>query len=343
MNYLRPPDGQKPFIGGTAGGPTGVGSPPMELTPAEGRVLGCLIDKQVDGPAAYSLTLNELRYACNQTSGREPVVTYDDRTIEETLTSLKSKGLARFVPATPSVRKPNPVRCRHRADDRWRLNSTQLAVLAVLLLRGPQTVEEVQTLVSGHSLLETHSEVEATLDSLAGRTPKPFATRLRPVSADDRGDARPPVTSYSEVRWTEVLTGWPDDSELLREPPPTDPVEMAAPPTSRRTGPEPVSTSASRPTTYDPPALPLYAPPTDPPPPAAAPQGPSAMTPSRPIAPPPGQAPSPLTMVELADRLSGIERRLAGLEAALGALRKAVEDQAPQAPVAEQPTSRLRM
>lgn len=288
----------------------------MELTPAEGRVLGCLIDKQVDGPAAYSLTLNELRYACNQTSGREPVVTYDDRTIEETLMSLKSKGLARFIPATPSVRKPDPGRCRHRADERWRLNSTQLTVLAVLLLRGAQTVEEVRVLVGEHPLLETHSEVEATLDSLAGRTPKPFATRLRPHPGSD------------EVRWTEVLTGWPDKSEQLTEPTTTEPVAAAQ---VRAQTPPPDDTHES-------PVLPLYQPPAAPQPPTAPAPQPGAGT--RPTAPPPGQAPSPLTMVELADRLSGIERRLAGIEAALGALRKAVEE---TAPTVEQPPSHLQM
>lgn len=287
----------------------------MELTPAEGRVLGCLIDKQVDGPAAYSLTLNELRYACNQTSGRDPVVTYDDRSIEETLMSLKSKGLARFVPATPSVRNPGTIRCRHRADERWRLNSTELTVLAVLLLRGTLTVEEVRELVAGHPLLETHSEVEATLDSLAGRTPRPFATRLHPHPGS------------SEVRWTEVLTGWPADDECLGEPAPTGPAD-------RDTTPDVPAVQVHEPrqpaTGYDPPALPLYAPAADA----------SPAIPPRPTAPPPGQSPSPLTMVELADRLSGIERRLAGIEAALGALRTALEDQAPSP---DPPASRLRM
>jgi hypothetical protein len=291
----------------------------MELTPAEGRVLGCLIDKQVDGPAAYSLTLNELRYACNQTSGRDPVVTYDDRTIEETLMSLKSKGLARFVPATPSVRNPDPNRCRHRADERWRLNSTQLTVLAVLLLRGAQTVEHVRMLVAGHPLLETHAEVEAILDSLAGRTPKPFATRLRPASGTD------------EVRWTEVLTRWPDEDELLGEPPPTERV------TFDERSPVRHGSDTRSGVSYDPPSLPLYTPATDP---APTPAQASAPMPPRPVAPPPGQAPSPLTMVELADRLSGIERRLAGIEAALGSLRTAVEE---YPPASDPPASRLRM
>lgn len=254
----------------------------MELTPAEGRVLGCLLEKQVHGPDAYSLTLNELRFACNQTSGRQPVVAYDDRTVEETLTSLKSKGLARFVPAVPSGRGQGQVRCRHRADERWRLNSPEMTVLAVLLLRGEQTVEDVRALVKENPLLETRSEVEAVLDSLAGRTPTPFVTRLRPG-----GNKR-------EVRWVEVLTGWPEPHEQL----------------------EPVDDSDES----GEPSLPLY------PSPARVPGASGGSTPS------PTSGPSPLTMVELADRLSSIERRLAGIETALGSLRKAVENSVNAAP-----------
>lgn len=258
----------------------------MELTPAEGRVLGCLMEKQVDGPDAYSLTLNELRFACNQTTGREPVVTYDDRTVEETLMSLKSKGLARFVPATTTGRTPGPVRCRHRADERWRLNSPEMTVLAVLLLRGPQTVEEVRALVRDNPLLETPSEVEAVLDSLAGRTPTPLATRLRPT-----GTSR-------QVRWVEVLTGSPGPDEQLD---PSDDVSEGgtAPPLPLHTGPGPTPAGQR----------------------------------------PPGSMPSPLTMVELADRLSAIERRLASIEAALGTLRSAVESDRPRR---DQPSSRVR-
>lgn len=259
----------------------------MELTPAEGRVLGCLMEKQVDGPDAYSLTLNELRFACNQTTGREPVVTYDDRTVEETLMSLKSKGLARFVPATATGRMSGPVRCRHRANERWRLNSPEMTVLAVLLLRGPQTVQEVRSLVKGNPLLETASEVEAVLDSLAGRTPTALATRLRPT-----GTSR-------QVRWMEVLTGWPEPDERL------DPSED-------------VPEAGSAPT------LPLQTPG-----PATAPAGQR----------PPGSMPSPLTMVELADRLSAIERRLAGIETVLGSLRSALEGDPPKR---DQPSSRVR-
>ena len=76
-------------------------------------MLGCLIEQEVSAPGAVPLTLNSLRLACNQTTGRDPVVAYDDRTVEDTLLALKSRGLARFVP--PSAEAPHhplPPACR---------------------------------------------------------------------------------------------------------------------------------------------------------------------------------------------------------------------------------------
>ncbi|HEX6425991.1 MAG TPA: DUF480 domain-containing protein [Acidimicrobiales bacterium] len=164
----------------------------MELTAAEGRVLGCLIELEALAPDAVPLTLNTLRLACNQTSGRDPVVAYDDRTVEDTLLSLKSRGLARFVPPGGDVRTP---RYRHRADDRWRMGPVELAVLAVLLLRGVQAVGEVRAQVQRLQPLAEPGEVDAVLDALAARTPRPFAARLRRRPGDH------------ETRWAQVLTG----------------------------------------------------------------------------------------------------------------------------------------
>lgn len=178
----------------------------MELTAAEGRVLGCLIELEALAPDAVPLTLNSLRLACNQTSGRDPVVAYDDRTVEDTLLSLKSRGLARFVPPSGDVRTP---RYRHRADDRWRMGPVELAVLAVLLLRGVQTVGEVRAQVQRLHPLADPAEVDAVLDALAARTPRPFAARLRRRPGDH------------ETRWAQVLTG-PAPAPPDDEGPPTD-------------------------------------------------------------------------------------------------------------------------
>jgi uncharacterized protein YceH (UPF0502 family) len=164
----------------------------MDLTEAEGRVLGCLMEREAVAPEAYPVTLNDLRLACNQTSGRDPVVAYDDRTVEDTLLALKSKGLARFVLArAPGERT---TRYRHRADERWRLGRGDLAVLATLLLHGVQTVSEVRERARRLAPFADPADVDAVLDMLAARTPTPFAARLE-------GDG-----AGGETRWVEVLT-----------------------------------------------------------------------------------------------------------------------------------------
>jgi uncharacterized protein len=164
----------------------------MDLTEAEGRVLGCLIEREAVAPEAYPVTLNDLRLACNQTSGRDPVVAYDDRKVEDTLLALKSKGLARFVLArAPGERT---TRYRHRADERWRLGRGDLAVLATLLLHGVQTVPEVRERARRLAPFADPADVDAVLDMLAARTPTPFAARLE-------GDG-----AGGETRWVEVLT-----------------------------------------------------------------------------------------------------------------------------------------
>jgi uncharacterized protein YceH (UPF0502 family) len=170
----------------------------MELTAAEGRVLGCLVDRQVADLDVDGVSLDDLRYACNFGLGRDETVAFDDRTVEEALMALKSKGLVRFV---TEGRNLGPVRYRHRADERWRLSPAELAGLAVLLLRGPQTQEEVRTAL-GEMLLDGPVDAGAVLDALAGRTPTPLAARF------DEG------RRGIDVLWAEVLTGRPTSEEL---------------------------------------------------------------------------------------------------------------------------------
>jgi uncharacterized protein len=166
----------------------------MELTAAEGRVLGCLIEREAIDPDAYPVTLNALRLACNQSTERDPVVAYDDRTVEDSLLSLKSKGLARF---TPPGKGERTTRYSHRAGDRWRMAGPELAVLSVLLVGGVQTVSEVRTRARRLAHLTDADQVDAVLDTLAARTPTPFAARLERRTGD------------GETRWAQVLTGRP--------------------------------------------------------------------------------------------------------------------------------------
>ena len=179
----------------------------MVLRREEARVLGCLIEKDVEDPDGYPVSLNALRLACNQTTDRWPIVTYDDRTVESALFSLKSMGLVRFVEPADDAKASLAraaesgrmgARYRHAGDERWRLSASELAVLAVLVLRGPQTVDEVKDRVG--PLDGTSGTVEDILDTLTARSPEPFATRL-------------PARRYEQdTRFAHLLSGEVEDN-----------------------------------------------------------------------------------------------------------------------------------
>jgi uncharacterized protein YceH (UPF0502 family) len=167
----------------------------MALRSEEARVLGSLIEKEQAVPDSYPLTANALRLACNQSANRHPVVSYDDRTVENALVSLKSMGLVRFVHPGQGSRT---TRYRHTADDRWKLSRPELGVLAVLVLRGPQTPAEVKAR-AGRYLDDDDGSVEDILDTLAARGPEPLAVRL---------DRRP---GEREARYAHFLLGEVED------------------------------------------------------------------------------------------------------------------------------------
>jgi uncharacterized protein YceH (UPF0502 family) len=157
----------------------------MALNETEVRVLAALIEKEAAVPESYPLTLNALRLACNQTTNRRPVVSYDDRTVEAALLSLKSVGLVRFVHPSHGGRT---TRYRHAADERWHLSHGELLVLSALALRGAQTVAEIRARVDRLVPADESATVEEMLDTLAARSPEAFAERIgrRPGERDDR-------------------------------------------------------------------------------------------------------------------------------------------------------------
>jgi uncharacterized protein YceH (UPF0502 family) len=112
----------------------------MDLDPVEVRVLGCLIEKQRTTPDAYPLSLNALRLACNQTTNRDPVVSYDEETIRGALHRLGRRRYTRLA----SGHSSRAAKYRHLLDDELRLDPAEQAVLAVLMLRGPQTPGELK-------------------------------------------------------------------------------------------------------------------------------------------------------------------------------------------------------
>lgn len=156
----------------------------MSISVEGGRVLGCLVEKQLTTPQQYPLTLNALSAACNQTTNRQPVMALDDLTIQRALDDLKALGLVRFV--LPSHGK-SVTRYRHVLDDVHGLDAQQIALLAVLLLRGPQTPGELRARTERMAEFDSTGAVHHQLEALAGR-PQPLAQLLqrRPGQKEDR-------------------------------------------------------------------------------------------------------------------------------------------------------------
>lgn len=138
----------------------------MELDPIDQRVLGSLLEKERTVPATYPLTLNALRSACNQTSGRDPIVDLGDVDVSASIDRLKSLGLARIVHAGAGSRA---TKYRQVLDEKLELANAERAVITLLLLRGAQTPGELRS--RSDRLYEFHSleAVDAALASLAAR------------------------------------------------------------------------------------------------------------------------------------------------------------------------------
>jgi hypothetical protein len=160
------------------------------LHPVEVRVLGALVEKDMATPEYYPLTPNALQNACNQKSSREPVVQYDEDTVSQALELLKNKGLAiRVSGAGHRVEKFG-----HRLGEKLNLGRRELALLCVLMLRGPQTVGELRGRTERMHDFTDMEEVESVLDHLSN-LPEPLVTKV------PRG------------RWAHLLSGEPDISE----------------------------------------------------------------------------------------------------------------------------------
>jgi uncharacterized protein YceH (UPF0502 family) len=141
------------------------------LAASEIRVLGALIEKEFVTPDNYPLSLNSLRLACNQKSSREPVASYGEREIEDALDSLREACLAiEMVSSDSRVSK-----YRHRAGQALGLGPEELAVLCVLMLRGPQTVNEIKTRTARMVDFSANSAAMKALERLMVREGGPLA------------------------------------------------------------------------------------------------------------------------------------------------------------------------
>jgi len=162
---------------------------PLELNAVETRILGCLLEKERMTPENYPLSLNSITLACNQSTNRDPVTSYDEKTVEEGLNELRDKKLAMVLFGAGSrVQK-----YRHRLPDHYELEPKEIGLLCVLLLRGPQTLGEVRTRSERFFNFASLDAVRECLDGLA----KPGTDLVRLL---------PQQPGQKEQRYTQLLS-----------------------------------------------------------------------------------------------------------------------------------------
>ena len=179
----------------------------FELNAVEARVLGCLLEKEMTTPEYYPLSLNGLVNACNQKSNREPVVSYDERTVVQALASLKDKRLAW---QSDAARVP---KYGQQLDRKFSLEPPEMAVLCLLLLRGPQTTGELRGRSERLYAFNELDEVNATLQGLA-----------------EMGLVRklPRQPGRKESRFAHLLAGEPENVEAATAAPEAATVQVRA-------------------------------------------------------------------------------------------------------------------
>jgi uncharacterized protein YceH (UPF0502 family) len=179
----------------------------VDLTAAETRVLGCLIEKQRTTPDTYPLTLNALRAACNQSTNRDPVVDYDEATIRDAVARLSRRRWARLASGAGS----RASKYRHLLDEALTGAPDELAVLCVLMLRGPQTPGELKgrterlhpfaDLAAVHDTLEhlIDRDLVRQLPRRPGQKEERFAHRLSDDDAPEPAPAAAVTTPVPEI------------------------------------------------------------------------------------------------------------------------------------------------
>lgn len=161
------------------------------LTDIETRVLGALVEKQVTTPEYYPLTLNALTLACNQKNNRYPVTSYSEADVSTAVESLREKNLAYvFYGSTSRVPK-----YKHVMPEVLHLKAAEVALMCVLMLRGPQTPGELRGNAARLHEFGGLEEVEQTLNELISRDPDPMVVRL------------PRQPGQKEVRFAHLLSG----------------------------------------------------------------------------------------------------------------------------------------
>ena len=174
----------------------------MSLSDLDVRILGTLLEKERTTPENYPLSINALVLACNQKTNRAPVSDYAQRDVEGALQGLRDRGLV----ASEQGVAERVVKHRHRLDEAFRLNAQDFAVLAVLMLRGPQTAGELRGRTERYVHFPDVAAVDASLIRLRDH---------RPPLARDEG--RSP--GQSQTRWAHLLGADPERQKPRARPP----------------------------------------------------------------------------------------------------------------------------
>jgi uncharacterized protein YceH (UPF0502 family) len=201
----------------------------VPLSPEEARVLGCLLEKERTTPDGYPLSLNALVAACNQSTNRSPVVSYNEPTVEAALDMLRERSFVRRG-VYPGSRV---IKYRHVLDEALAVGPPEAAILCVMLLRGPQTPGELKSRSERLHPFKDLVAIEDTLDRLAARD-EPLARRLTREPGQKEARVRELLTDPGG----EVTARIPDDAPLDWKP------ETAARPSAAPHAAEPPEPSA---------------------------------------------------------------------------------------------------
>ncbi len=178
----------------------------MDLTESQMRVLGCLIEKEMTTPDYYPMTVNSLSSACNQKSNRSPIVDYTETEVVDAVEGLREHGLARTVHG----KGDRSLKYKHVAPEVLEVSPRQAALLAVLMLRGPQTLGELRTRTSRYTDFADLNDVAEEL-VLLNQMEEPRAEML----------SRRPGEKESRYRH---LLGGVDDQKSAASAPTAEPV-----------------------------------------------------------------------------------------------------------------------
>jgi uncharacterized protein YceH (UPF0502 family) len=191
--------------------------PLLLLNPLEARVLGCLLEKEMATPEYYPLTLSSLAAACNQKSNRDPVMSLDESIVEKGLEGLRRDHRLASLIREAGARVP---KYRHEFTNIYKVNDTEKAVLAELILRGPQTVAELKTRCARLVGVVDATAIETALSALEDLAGIQLVAKL------------PRAHGSREGRYAQLLCGEvsaTDEHPLVIElPPPPESTQITA-------------------------------------------------------------------------------------------------------------------